>query len=294
VNPETAALAHRQALAAMKRFRLPLRTQSWRGAAGEFAGNGVGSSLDFQDQRNYVAGDDPRHINWQAYARTGQYTMKLYREEVRPLVDVIFDVSGSMLFDEKKALRSAELFCLVAESARSHGASSLLYLSSGSELRLISYDSLAGADWVNEARKITQTQQQAVIPDLSRIPLRGNSLRILISDLLYPGEPEPLFLKLKSGHSNAIVLAPYCAAEEKPEWSGNYEFIDTESSLKQTHRIDPAVLRRYEESYRQHFTLWKTTAVRHQCRLARVSADLSLTSSLSAEAIHSGALEFCP
>ena len=49
-----------------------------------FSGSGTGSSLDFQDHRAYSPGDDPRHINWQAYARTGSYTMKLFREEVRP------------------------------------------------------------------------------------------------------------------------------------------------------------------------------------------------------------------
>ncbi|MFN9663179.1 MAG: DUF58 domain-containing protein, partial [Akkermansiaceae bacterium] len=26
--------------------------------------------MDFQDHRSYSPGDDPRHINWQAYART--------------------------------------------------------------------------------------------------------------------------------------------------------------------------------------------------------------------------------
>lgn len=79
------------------RLRLPLRSKVWRGGSGDFAGAGTGSSMDFQDHRNYVPGDDPRHINWQAYARTGQYTMKLYREEVRPVIDLICDVSPSML-----------------------------------------------------------------------------------------------------------------------------------------------------------------------------------------------------
>ena len=32
-------------------------------------------------------------LAWAAFARTGQYTMKLYREEVRPVVDVVLDAS---------------------------------------------------------------------------------------------------------------------------------------------------------------------------------------------------------
>ena len=54
--------------------RLPLRAGMWSGVAGSVLGQGTGSSIDFQDQRQYMPGDDPRHINWQAYARTGNYT----------------------------------------------------------------------------------------------------------------------------------------------------------------------------------------------------------------------------
>src|SRR5688500_12485814 len=83
--------------------RLPLRSGHWSGVAGSVLGQGTGNSIDFQDQRPYLAGDDPRHINWQAYARTGAYTMKLYRQEVTPRVDVLFDASASMFLTEAKA-----------------------------------------------------------------------------------------------------------------------------------------------------------------------------------------------
>ncbi|MFM8892521.1 MAG: DUF58 domain-containing protein, partial [Planctomycetia bacterium] len=62
--------------------RLPLVDGGRGGAAGTVLGRQAGSSLDFHDHRLYVPGDDPRHLNWQAFARTGHYTMKLYREEV--------------------------------------------------------------------------------------------------------------------------------------------------------------------------------------------------------------------
>ena len=90
-------------------------------------GSGVGSSLDFQDHRNYLPGDDPRHINWQAYARTGNYSMKLYREEVRPMVDILFDVSDSMFFDPAKETRALELFYFANFAAMKTGASTLVY-----------------------------------------------------------------------------------------------------------------------------------------------------------------------
>ena len=104
--------------------RLPLRNRTWRGEGGNWQGAGIGSSIDFQDHRPYLPGDDPRYIDWQAYARTGHYSMKLYREEVSPRVDVALDVSESMLFDDAKRERCAGTVSLFsAESALQAGSS---------------------------------------------------------------------------------------------------------------------------------------------------------------------------
>ena len=110
MNVEVLQRCHSTALAVAGKLRLPLRSRVWKGQTGEFTGGGTGSSMDFQDHRAYSPSDDPRHINWQAYARTGSYTMKLFREEVRPVVDLVLDASESMFFDERKATRTAELF----------------------------------------------------------------------------------------------------------------------------------------------------------------------------------------
>jgi uncharacterized protein (DUF58 family) len=40
------------------------------GRSGELLGRGAGSSLEFQEYRQYVPGDDIRHLDWAAYART--------------------------------------------------------------------------------------------------------------------------------------------------------------------------------------------------------------------------------
>jgi len=104
-------------------LRLPFRNKVWRGAAGEFAGSGSGASMDFQDHRTHSPGDDPRHINWQAYARTGQYSMKLFREEIRPVVDLVLDASPSMFFSPKKEKRTTQLLQFLTASSLADGAS---------------------------------------------------------------------------------------------------------------------------------------------------------------------------
>src|SRR5439155_2967235 len=56
----------------------------------------AGSSLEFRDHRSYEPGDDLRHVDWHAFARTDQLSVKLYREEVSPHLDVLIDGSRSM------------------------------------------------------------------------------------------------------------------------------------------------------------------------------------------------------
>jgi len=281
---------HTRALGAAGRLRLPLRSRVWKGAAGEFLGAGVGSSLDFQDHRTYVPGDDPRHINWQAYARTGHYTMKLYREEVRPVVDVVLDASDSMFFEPVKARRSAELFYFIVESARRAGASTAIHLVRGDATRLLPLDGIGSHRWLDDLAGFPATDPAAP-PDLSRVPLRANAIRVLISDLLFAGDPDPSLRLLAARHGSPVLMVPFSRDEATPDWEGNYEFVDAERKSHHPHRIEPSVLRRYKETYANHFALWKNACRRQQCTLARVAAEPDLDTALFAEALPSGALE---
>ncbi|MBC8128441.1 MAG: DUF58 domain-containing protein [Gloeobacteraceae cyanobacterium ES-bin-144] len=282
--------AHSTALTAASRLRLPLRSRSWKGQAGEFAGSGTGSSLDFQDHRAYSPGDDPRHINWQAYARTGSYTMKLFREEVRPVVDLILDVSESMFFDDKKAVRTAELFYFITESCAAASASLHIHVVRGDAGAALDPASVRTHRWLETARSLP-VKDPAIAPDLTKVQLRANAIRVCISDLLFPGDPEPILRQLGNRHGSIVMLAPWLASEAHPDWSGNYEFIDPERNSRHPHRIEPVTLHRYLESYTQHFALWKNSARRHQAAFARIPAEEELIAALFREAVPARALE---
>ncbi len=281
---------HSRALAASGRLRLPLRSRVWRGQAGEFTGGGTGSSMDFQDHRAYSPGDDPRHINWQAYARTGSYTMKLFREEVRPVVDLILDASESMFFDQQKAARTAELFYLIAESSQAAGASIAIHAVRGDATRTLDPATLRTHTWLETARALPASDS-AKAPDLTRLPLRANAIRVFLSDLLFAGDPDPILRHLGQRHGSVVILSPFLESEARPVWSGNYEFIDPERNSHHPHRIEPATLRRYQEAYVNHFDVWKQHARRHQTALARIPAEEDFATALFREAVPAGALE---
>lgn len=290
MNPAALQQCHANALTAAAQVRLPLRSRVWKGQAGEFSGGGSGASMDFQDHRAYSPGDDPRHINWQAYARTGSYTMKLFREEVRPVVDLILDASESMFFDGQKAARSAELFYLIAESALAAGASLALHAVRGDATVALDPATLHSHQWLETARRLPATDA-AQAPDLSHLPLRANAIRVFLSDLLFATDPEPIVRHLAQRHGSVVIFAPFLESEARPQWSGNYEFIDPEKNTHHPHRIEPATLRRYQEAYGNHFDLWKQQARRHQAAFARIPAEPDLATVLFREAVPAGALE---
>ena len=276
-------------------LRLPLRHKRWRGSSGELAGLGVGSSLDFQDHRAYLPGDDPRQINWQAYARTGHYSMKLYREEVRPLVDIVLDASNSMWAYPGKAARAAELLYFTADSARRTGASLRFFAVEGDAVHPLAEDAVAGDRWATElagpGRPSGAPSAPHALPSVGRIPFRLGSLRVLLSDLLFPGAPEAVLHPLVARQGRGVILAPAAGEESSPAWEGNYEFVEAEARTRHAHRLDPETLRRYTEAYRRHFELWKDAALRHGVALARVPSGGDLGTSLRLEAVPAGAVE---
>lgn len=56
----------------------------------------VGYSVEFASHREYVPGDDLRHVNWKLYARQKRLYVKEYDAETNMNLYIYLDVSGSM------------------------------------------------------------------------------------------------------------------------------------------------------------------------------------------------------
>jgi uncharacterized protein (DUF58 family) len=57
-----------------------------------------GFSVEFVQHREYVPGDDPRHIDWKSYGRSERYTVKEYEQETNFIGHLVLDASRSMLY----------------------------------------------------------------------------------------------------------------------------------------------------------------------------------------------------
>ncbi len=57
-----------------------------------------GYSIEFADHRQYVQGDDIRHIDWKVFGRTNKYYIKQYEEETNLVLMLAVDCSESMSY----------------------------------------------------------------------------------------------------------------------------------------------------------------------------------------------------
>lgn len=57
-----------------------------------------GFSVEFAQHREYVPGDDLKHLDWKVYSRTGRFYLKQYEEETNLTLWVLIDASESMRY----------------------------------------------------------------------------------------------------------------------------------------------------------------------------------------------------
>src|SRR5687767_3704806 len=70
-----------------------------------------GASVEFRQHRPYVAGDEPRQLDWRVLARTDRPYVRQFEQETNLRGMVILDASGSMRYaggDQKRHIRSSQ------------------------------------------------------------------------------------------------------------------------------------------------------------------------------------------
>ena len=88
--------------------------------SGEYHSVFKGHGIEFEEEREYVPGDDIRSIDWNVTARMGAPCVKRFCEERELTILFLVDVSGSQSFgsgQRAKAELAAEITCLLALSA---------------------------------------------------------------------------------------------------------------------------------------------------------------------------------
>jgi uncharacterized protein (DUF58 family) len=73
-----------------------------------------GFSVEFAEHREYVPGDDIRHVDWKVWSKTDKYYLKQYEEETNLLLYLLLDTSESMAYASGKNVSKLQYAQMVA------------------------------------------------------------------------------------------------------------------------------------------------------------------------------------
>jgi uncharacterized protein (DUF58 family) len=73
-----------------------------------------GFSVEFAEHREYVPGDDIRHIDWKVWSKTDKLYLKQYEEETNLLLYLLLDTSESMSYSSGKNVSKLQYAQFVA------------------------------------------------------------------------------------------------------------------------------------------------------------------------------------
>ena len=268
----------------IERMRLnPMRRLTNRSRGEHLAGKG-GSSTDFADYRDYVAGDDMRYVDWNIFARLRRPYIKQFLHEEELHVVIMVDASSSMLFEDK-LLKARQL-------AAAFGIMGLLNVE---RVSVYAIHQQKDEPWMlppgsgrTRIRQLLQFLEN--IEGGGNIPVeraidtmlrfhRGRGIAILLSDFLTFADLTRSLNLLFSSGLEVWGLQILGEAETNPTLEGDLRLVDSETG----ETLDITNAAELLNLYHDH-KVWQEQTLHQQCR-SRNGRFTSITSSASIETV---------
>lgn len=241
------------------------------GLVGAQLGSRSGTSIEFMDHREYQPGDDLRTIDWSSFARSDRLIVKLYREEVSPHLDLVLDASRSMdLPDTPKAEAALAVAAVFATAASNASFTHALWLA-GDGFRRSGGLSPHPGSWRDIAFEYDRDMERS----FTRLPpaWRRQGVRVLVSDLLWSGDPVPLVRRAAEGASSLVIVQVLSRADTTPPQRGNLRLVDSETGEQMELYIDAAAEKRFRATFERHQDHWRNACRQVGAVLATVVAE---------------------
>lgn len=209
-----------------------------------------GFSVEFSEHRDYAPGDEIRHLDWRAYARTDRYYIKLYEQETNLRATLVLDTSASMTFGGKMDYARHLAACIAYLLSTQQDLAGLVAIDDSIKVELPAGSSPSHLDLLFRSLEAIEPGKATDLPvqlhALSeRLPRRSQV--ILLSDLwVDPQQLVKSLQHLRYRKHQGIVLHLLDQAELDLPYEEQLTFQDLETNEKI--QVDPAEIR---EAYQQ-------------------------------------------
>ncbi|MBK9387974.1 MAG: DUF58 domain-containing protein [Planctomycetes bacterium] len=246
------------------------------GAAGDRAlARSGGASPELEERRPYVLGDDVRRIDWRGSLAHERLLLKLFRAELRPRLELAFDLSGSMAVDPAKAELAVDLAALLVRLAQVGGFELALWGLESPPRRLEPEELLGeGLELASSSAVPLEVALETLAP-----LLRAHSLRWILTDALTPEEPLRWLTSFAREAVAAQLVQVLAAADAEPRGGEAVILRDAEVGSERELVLDAAALARYRERFERH-----QRALGEACARAGVDHAVAIASASTREA----------
>ncbi len=231
-----------------------------------------GGRVEFADHRAYVPGDDPRHLDWAAYARFGRLYVKQFERRDEASMLIVVDESGSMALHGK--LRAAQrLAYALAYVALAGGHRVRTALCSDGALR--SSAEVSGRPRISELRAQLETARGAGATRLSESLRdvadagRGGRVLVVLSDLWAEDDGRAV-LASRARRGDEVTVIHVRAAADLALPGGEVTAEDAETGERRALGPAEAAAAAVDAARREED--WRAFAARHALRYVPVDA----------------------
>jgi len=255
---------------AASRYGLAAPRRSPQGTAGSQLGRMVGESMEFMDHREYQPGDDLRRLDWSAYARSDKMIVKLYRHEVSPHLDLVVDGSRSMaLPGTDKGRATAALAAALLTAADNSNYTRRAYITGrGCRPIMAEQSPEAWHDWSLDSAESPAESFRSQPPTW-----RQWGMRVIVSDLLWLGDPLELLLAMAESASAVYIIQVLAANDLAPPHQGHYRLVDSENDNTEELFLDATAIAQYRSRIQRHCDNWQQAARQTGAVLVRLVAE---------------------
>ena len=234
-----------------------------------------GEGYDFIELREYMAGDDIRHIDWNITAKMQTPFIKIFREERELNVVVASVLNGSVHFGSKKFKQDiiAEISALLSFSTLKNGDLLSSYIFTD---EMISHS--------KPSKKLQQVQKNVddilnfdalnkqvdfkVMADTLYKRLKRKSLILVVGDFF-----EIPDFKLLARKHEVIAIIVRDHLEEKPPVMGFSSLVDPESGATLEGDFNKASVQSYAKKVQEHDHRLYETFRKSQVRFTKIYTD---------------------
>ncbi|MDA1263588.1 MAG: DUF58 domain-containing protein [Planctomycetota bacterium] len=239
-----------------------------------------GVSAEFADHRPYVAGDDPRYVDWHLFGRLEEVFLKLYREEENLHLTLLVDTSESMNRGHQHKLNWA----LQVTAALAY-----IGMSNMDAVNILPFGGRIGdARWgikgkakvfkmLEYLKTLEPSGETAMAPVLREFVARERrrGVVIVISDFYDLDGYQQALKYLRYQRHDVYVLHVMDQEEEEPDLRGDLRLVDSEQERFKEINITDGLLSRYKVAFEKLATDVERFSIRNEMGYVRARTGIA-------------------